>query len=90
VTDSVVDAPAASVAVVEPEEAKATFEISGTEERLIVAVCADELTFLIVNTLVNVRAEGTVPNERESESTLPEAIGVLVPAWTAEPGVTEK
>jgi hypothetical protein len=45
---------------------------------------------LIVNTLVNVRVEGTVPKERESESTLPDAIGVLVPAWTEVPGVTEK
>jgi hypothetical protein len=80
VTDSVVDAPAASVAVVEPEEANATEAISGTEERLIVAVCVDALTFLIVKTFVNVRAEGTTPNDRERESTLPEAIGVLVPA----------
>jgi hypothetical protein len=80
VTESVVDAPAASVAVVEPEEAKATEAISGAEERLIVAVCVEALTFLIVKTFVNVRADGTVPNASESESTLPEAIAVLVPA----------
>ncbi len=54
------------------------------------AVCVEPLTFVIVKTFVNVRAEGTVPNESDNESTLPEAIGVLVPAWTADPGVTEK
>ena len=90
VTDSVVEAPAARVALVDPEEAKTADVISGMEDIVSAAVWVELPTFLIVNTLVNVRADGTVPNASESESTFPEAIGVLVPACTAEPGVTEK
>jgi len=80
VTESVVDAPAASVAVVEPDDANATETICGTEDSVSVAVAVELLTFLIVKTLVKVRADGTVPNASESESTFPDAIGVLVPA----------
>jgi hypothetical protein len=90
VTETVVDAPAASVADVVPEEAKTIAEISGTEESVIVAVCVELETFFTVKTLVNVRADGTVPSASESEFTFPEAIGVLVPTWTADPGVAEK
>jgi hypothetical protein len=90
VTDSVVDAPGASVAVVEPDEANAIDVISGTEDIVSVAVADALPTFFTVKRFVNVRADGTVPKTSESESTLPDATGVDVPAWTALPGVTEK
>jgi hypothetical protein len=80
VTESVVDAPGASVAVVEPEEANCAETICAIDESAMVAV-ADELpTFVIRKTLVKVRADGTTPKSRLSESTLPLAIGVDVPA----------
>jgi hypothetical protein len=90
VTLSVVDAPAASVTEVDPDDANTAEEICETPARASVAVCVDPDTFVILKTDVNVRADGTVPNESESESTLPLAIAAEVPACTADPGATEK
>src|SRR5215208_2966580 len=90
VTVTVVVAPEASVAEPEPLEAKTADVICGTPENESVAVCAAPLTFVTRKTLVNVRAEGTVPKSTESASTLPLATGVDVPGWTAVPDETEK
>ena len=90
VTVTVVDAPAASVAEPEPLEAKTTELTCATFESVSVAVCVEPLTFVTRNTVVNVRAEGTVPKSRERLSTLPLATAVDVPGCTALPGTTEK
>ena len=79
VTVSVVDAPAASVAVVELEEAKTAEAICGAPDRLEVAVCAEPETLVMRKTEVIVRAEGIVPNASERVSTSPPAMLVDVP-----------
>jgi hypothetical protein len=90
VTSTVVDAPAANVALVVPDEAKTADWICATDASVNVAVCADAVTFVTRKTLVNVRADGTVPNASDMLSTLPLATGVDVPGCTAVPGEAEK
>ena len=46
--------------------------------------------FVTLKSCVNVRADGTVPTAMASVSTFPETIGVDVPGWLFDPGVTEK
>ena len=82
VTVTVVDAPAASVALDEPDEAKTTEVICGTDASVNDAVCGRPLTFVTRKTFVSVRAEATVPKSNERLSTLP--------LTAAEIGVTEK
>src|SRR6185312_4211965 len=90
VTLSVVDAPAANVAVVPPLEANTAEETCGTDESESVAVFVAPLTFVIRKTLGKVRADGTVPRSIERPSTLPLATAVPVPGWTSVPAETEK
>jgi hypothetical protein len=90
VTETVVEAPAASVAVVVPEEANCTDTIWAGSDGVRTAVALELPTLVTRKTLVKVRAEGTVPKSSESESTLPLATGVAVPAWTAPAAATEK
>src|SRR5207245_11743716 len=55
-------------------------EICAAPDSASVAVCDEPETFVMTKTDVNVLADGTVPNARESVSTLPLATGVDVPA----------
>src|SRR4051794_14289355 len=82
-TLTVVEAPAARVTEVPPLAAKKMDETCGTLDSERMAVRAAPLTFVTRKTEVNVRADGTVPKSRASESTLPLAIVPLS-------GVTEK
>ena len=82
VTLTVVDVPAASVALVDPDDAKTTDVICGTAASVKTAVCAEPLTFVTRKTFVSVRAEATVPKFNDRLSTLPLA--------AEEIGVTEK
>jgi hypothetical protein len=90
VTVTVVEAPAASVTVPAPLDAKTAELTSGTDETVNAAVCEEPETFVTRKTFVNVRAEGTRPKSTVSASTFPLATGVEVPGCTALPGVTEK
>jgi len=90
VTDSVVEAPADSVAEPLPLDAKTADTTWGTDERVSVAVWVAPLMFVIWKTLEKVRAEGTVPKSIERPSTLPPATAVAVPGCTSELGETEK
>jgi hypothetical protein len=90
VTVSVVEAPAASVALPLPLEAKTAAATCGTDESVSVAVLLALLTFVIRKTLEKVRAEGTVPRSIERPSTFPAATAVAVPGCTSVPGETEK
>ena len=90
VTVTVVDAPAPSMAEPEPLEANTADVTWGTPETVSVAVWAAPLTFVTRNTLVNARADGTVPKSSDMTSTLPLATEVEVPGWIAVPGETEK
>jgi hypothetical protein len=90
VTVSVVEAPAARVAEVPPLDAKTAEDTCGTDESARIAVRLALLTFVILKTLENVRAEGTVPRSIERLSTLPLATAFDVPGWTSVPGETEK
>ena len=90
VTVTVVEAPAASVALVVPVLAKSAETTWAGPLRVSTAVRLWVEMFLTVNTLVNARAEGTRENASASVSTFPVATGMEVPAWTAVPGVTWK
>ena len=90
VTDSVVEAPAASVTEPLPLEAKTADETCETEESVSVAVRVAPLTFVIRKTFEKVRADGTVPRSIDRLSTSPPATAFEVPGCTSEPGVTEK
>ena len=67
VTDTVVEAPAASVAVVVPEDANTKEVICAGSEGVRTAVALELPTLVTRKTLVNVRADGTRPKEQRPE-----------------------
>ena len=89
-TVTVVDAPAASAAVVPPELAKTAEAISGTPESVSCAVAVCAPTLRTVKTVANACACGTPPKASARLLTSPVAIGVVVPGCTTVPDVTEK
>jgi hypothetical protein len=82
VTVTVVDAPAASVTDVDPDDVNTTDWICGTPDSVSTAVRVELLTFVTRKTLVSVRADATVPKSSDRVSTFPEAADEI--------GVTEK
>ena len=90
VTETVVEAPGARVALEEPDEAKNTDAIWAMPRLVRVAVWDWPVMFSTAKTFVNDWTEGAVPKSRASVSTLPLATGVEVPGLTALPGVTRK
>jgi hypothetical protein len=84
---TLVDAPEANVMDAVPVEEKTVVAIWPTAIGAMLIGSEAPLTFVTVKMLVIVRAEGTVPKLSWSVFASPVAIFVVVPGWTADPGV---